>query len=330
MNSIETSYKEWTFKALSDIWTGDLLGKPDRLIMTGLLGSIRWWFEVLVRGLGGYACDPTSKNHRCPNEEVKKATKAGHHCVVCELFGCTDWGRKFRFEVLTENGEICSNQIKKGSIFKLRFTPLRPIQREEWALIDLTLRLISEYGAIGGKTVYKPSDEQGRNNEIQHLNFGLIQLTRRHVEYVSKEKLIDYIIDSKDSKWRKADDSDFHWASLKNFWFVKDHYLARQNSDQSSYNRVIGREESKAQAKRVNSNIKGSDWLSGNKKESKKVFSFKNPGRTYGFIKPGEIEFDEMLERLMEVWASDSFSEDDFKKKEEIVNDLFLKGGEAE
>jgi CRISPR-associated protein Csb2 len=43
---------EYELKALTDIWTGDANREGNRLITTGLLGSIRWWFEVLVRGLG--------------------------------------------------------------------------------------------------------------------------------------------------------------------------------------------------------------------------------------------------------------------------------------
>lgn len=86
----------YTLKALTDIWTGDANRRGNRVINTGLLGSIRWWFEVVARGLGGSACDPTVEKVRCLDE-------SGHHCVVCELFGCTGWARKFRFEVLDEN-----------------------------------------------------------------------------------------------------------------------------------------------------------------------------------------------------------------------------------
>lgn len=39
---------EWKLKALTPIWTGDVNQKGDRLIPTGLMGSLRWWFEVLV------------------------------------------------------------------------------------------------------------------------------------------------------------------------------------------------------------------------------------------------------------------------------------------
>ncbi|MBE3595130.1 MAG: type III-B CRISPR module RAMP protein Cmr1 [Candidatus Carbobacillus altaicus] len=323
--------KEWKFEALTDIWTGDLSGRSDRLIMTGLLGSIRWWFEVLVRGLEGYACDPTDKSHRCPSENVQEATEAGHHCVVCELFGCTGWGRKFRFEVLTENREIRSNQIKVNETFRLRFTALRPIRTEEWALIDLTMRLISDYGAIGGKTVFKPSDQEGRKNKLHHSDFGLVELKEDSgVERVSKEELTDYI---KSDKWRKGNFDDY-WASLKNFWFVENHYLARKDDKDSSFNRVIGRQEPKNKAKSLIREIKGSKWLSGKERESKKVFSFKKLSRTYGFIKRGVIDFDDMQKRLMDVWASESFSKDDFKKGEEIIEEIFKKsdcmGGKAE
>lgn len=57
MNACATT-RAWTCQAHTDIWTGDVEGRADRLITTGLLGSIRWWFEVLVRGLGGRPCDP--------------------------------------------------------------------------------------------------------------------------------------------------------------------------------------------------------------------------------------------------------------------------------
>jgi CRISPR-associated protein Cmr1 len=59
--------KEWKLKALTPIWTGGVNQGADRLIPTGLMGSIRWWFEVLVRGLGGKACDPTVDGVRCPD-----------------------------------------------------------------------------------------------------------------------------------------------------------------------------------------------------------------------------------------------------------------------
>jgi CRISPR-associated protein Cmr1 len=46
------------FKTLTPIWTGGASGKPDRLHETGLVGSLRFWYEVIARSLAGRVCDP--------------------------------------------------------------------------------------------------------------------------------------------------------------------------------------------------------------------------------------------------------------------------------
>ncbi len=299
--------RTYTLKALTDIWTGDANGKPGRLIATGLLGSIRWWLEVLVRGLGGSACDPShhkdNKPGPCPADAIKDPLKPGHHCVVCELFGCTGWARKFRFEVLDENDQPKQSQIRRGETFKLRFTEVRPIRQVEWFLLDLALRLIAEYGAIGGKTVYKPSDEQNRQNRTHHRDYGLIEISQRAaIASKTQEELSDYI---QQPRWRRVDHDGFAWASLKNFWCVKGRYLARQSANASTFNKVIGRPESKHQSNQ------GDSWLAGRRAgrnqspESKKVFSFAEPQdvrRTFGFVKHGPIDFDDMRSRLRQAW----------------------------
>jgi CRISPR type III-B/RAMP module RAMP protein Cmr1 len=390
--------KLYTLKALTDIWTGDVAGKGGRLIPTGLLGSIRWWFEILVRGLGGKACDPTVKEVCCPD-------KAGRHCVVCELFGCTGWARKFRFEVLDEDGQPKQDQIRKDETFILRFTELRPIREEEWCLLDLTLRLIAEYGAIGGKTVLKPSDEpgladldlaefeeangkvrvkssrhgiplkkediivqigfheidslddlrravsgkehgdpvsikierDGKTEEIDawfgkrhHIDYGLIKIIQRPKVLVkNKDELRRYV---SLSSWRDAPHSyrddhgrswDFAWASLANFWCVKGQkgqYLARKSPNKSSFNQVVGRQEPKNQGRQLRDGATEFDrWLAGCQRESKKVFSFKEPSkarRIFGFVNPTlqdsnqrPLDFNEVRRRLREVWSEFQDSE---------------------
>ncbi|HXG07894.1 MAG TPA: type III-B CRISPR module RAMP protein Cmr1 [Nitrososphaera sp.] len=314
---------EYSCNAHTLIWTGDADRKGVRLIATGLLGSIRWWFEVVVRGLGGKACDPTVEDNRCPDAGKKRSGEDGHHCVVCELFGCTGWARKFRFDVLDANGKHKQDQIKNGDTFKLRFTELRPIAREEWALLDLTLRLIAEYGAIGGKTVYKPSDEPNRQNAHHHHDYGLTQICQRpQVLLNTEDELKHYVIQP---RWRKVSHSyrdnqgcvnDFSWASLNNFWCVKGQYLARQDQKQSSFNTVLGRKPDKSERERRGNRIirwsdllenpkdKVAQWLAGRQQESKKVFSFKSPPRTFGFVKPDLITFDDMKQRLRGAWPN--------------------------
>ncbi|MEW6505554.1 MAG: type III-B CRISPR module RAMP protein Cmr1 [Chloroflexota bacterium] len=335
MNDIS---KEWKIRALTPIWTGDADREENRLIPTGIVGSLRWWFEVLVRGLGGKACDPTS-DVRCPEDRKKKPIDPGHHCVVCELFGCTGWARKFRLMVLDEKGEIIQNQIGAGQTFILRFIPLRPIRDEEWCLLDATLRLIADYGAIGGKTVFKPSDESNRQNAPNHKDFGLIAIEANPTGLICNREQIEAYV--RHPLWRhNFNDSNFSWASLQNFWCVKGRYLTRTFPNASSFNLVVGRKEDKSVKERrgslivrwsdllENRNDKISGWLVGRQQESKKVFSFKHPrenGRTFGFVKPGLVDFDEMKRRLNlnGVWG-DKFEESNpFTAGDQVLDAIF-------
>jgi CRISPR-associated protein Cmr1 len=86
-------------KALTEIWTAnDDVRKGNILRETGLIGSWRWWYEALVRGLGGVACGAVGGG--CGYEPGKK-DESGREiprekqiCPVCELFGCTGWSRQ--------------------------------------------------------------------------------------------------------------------------------------------------------------------------------------------------------------------------------------------
>jgi CRISPR-associated protein Cmr1 len=314
--------RDWRLRALTPIWTGGIEGKGDRLVPSGLLGSIRWWFEVLVRGLGGAACDPSDTQGRCPD-------KKGRHCVVCELFGCTGWARKFRLQVLDEAGKPKAAPIQKDETFTLCFVPLRPIQPEEWALINLTLRLIAEYGALGGKTIYKPTDEKNRESEQHHQDYGLVKIEKGpDLTGVGRARLSEYVARG---EWLKAK-LDLPWASLANFWCVNGRHLSRSGPQASTFNKVLGRKEDKSvkekNGKRVVRwsdllDVKGNgiaSWLSGRQQESKKVFSFKAVPRTFGFVKPGTIDFNGMKERLKRAWAD--LKDEEFLAGVEVLNGL--------
>jgi CRISPR-associated protein Cmr1 len=111
---------EVQFETLTPLWTGGPRQNSDRLRETGLIGSLRWWYEVTVRGLGKKACDPTSETpgERCSfdSDAYAKAKRQGKSekegieqglrdvCPACRLFGCTRWGRLFRF-VIEDNGD---------------------------------------------------------------------------------------------------------------------------------------------------------------------------------------------------------------------------------
>ena len=81
---------------LTPLWTGGADGTSDRLHITGIMGSLRWWYEVLVRGVGGRVCSinkPCIYNKDEPYQGL---------CNVCRLFGATGWARRFKIIVLEE------------------------------------------------------------------------------------------------------------------------------------------------------------------------------------------------------------------------------------
>lgn len=182
---------EITLKTLTPLWTGGIDQTSDRLHETGLIGSLRWWYEALVRGLGGYACDPTGEDPkaRCEfdtkaYEQAKKdgsseaeAINAGLHnvCPVCYLFGTTGWARLFQLRAtdvpttpLHFRTTIRMNQGWLKRVFggenqnidslkipygdvRLQFIPRR--QDAEYAKTQfvLILRIAAEYGGIGAR-----------------------------------------------------------------------------------------------------------------------------------------------------------------------------------
>jgi len=278
---------------------------------TGIIGSLRWWYEALIRGLGGRACDPTSDN-RCPDKD-------GNHCGACELFGCTGWSRKFILHVLEKNGNLKTTHIEKDDEIIFEFIPLKQIYDEEWALLDLTLYFIAQYGALGGKTVLKPSDEKNRENKRYHQDFGLFKIVESELDtklkIFKKEDLKRFV---KNMTPKHINQEKYKWISIKNFWCVNGKYLARQSINRSSFNKILGRNESKAHST-DNPSDEVSKWLAGQIGESKKIFSFKNPPRAFGFINPAIIDFKGIKRRLRDAWGEGNWK---FLTGDEILDSL--------
>jgi len=190
-SAMVSSFQHITLKTLTPLWTGGVDQTCDRLHETGLLGSLRWWYEALVRGLGGSACDPTSEDPkvRCEfdtkaYEQAKKGGKpeseainAGLHtvCPVCYLFGTTGWARLFQLravEVPTTplhfRTTLRMNQGWLKRVFSgenqsidsltvpygelhFEFIPRRDHADYAKGQLALILRLASEYGGIGAR-----------------------------------------------------------------------------------------------------------------------------------------------------------------------------------
>ena len=188
---------EIKIRTLTPLWTGDVDRECKSIKETGIIGSLRWWYEALVRGLGGYACDPTS-DRKCELKQDKfnEAIKSGKSiqgaldeqiCPACQLFGCTGWSRKFRIKISDntsfESGigriEVRSRSYRdrqgRSKIPKwyfpspgrrghldLEITPLR-FNESELNALKLTLKVMEEWCAIGAKT---------------HLGYGVFQLIK--------------------------------------------------------------------------------------------------------------------------------------------------------
>ncbi len=88
---------EITLTMLTPVWTGGADGKSDHLHLTGIIGSLRWWYEVLIRSVGGSMCDPGK--HSCIYDHSKPDNGI---CDVCRVFGTTGWARRFKLVVVQD------------------------------------------------------------------------------------------------------------------------------------------------------------------------------------------------------------------------------------
>ena len=153
-------------KTLTPLWTGGVDRKCDRLHETGIIGSMRWWYEAIVRGLGGYACDPSSDPCKYNGENG-----LANICLACQIFGCTGYGRRFRLVVQANGnlGQLIEVKLSKlgdhnhrgwrmpvnsADSVTLSVLPMREdgLQDFEITALYYTVCLIEQYGALGAKT----------------------------------------------------------------------------------------------------------------------------------------------------------------------------------
>jgi len=154
-------------RTLTPLWTGGVDGTMDRIHETGIIGSLRWWYEAIVRGLGGSACDPTSDGKdrtpkRCPDD--------GRYCDVCRVFGATGLQRSFKL-VASEwwnlhresrlTVKVNKNRgwyLGRGFMGEIELALQILRLPENWSQEDLfqtlflTMQIISKWGGLGPKT----------------------------------------------------------------------------------------------------------------------------------------------------------------------------------
>jgi CRISPR-associated protein Cmr1 len=203
---------KFILKTLTPIWTGGMDSTSSQLRETGIIGSLRWWYEAVVRGLGGYACDPSLHDgcsfdsdayKKLKTEEVDSEIlrKVGL-CDACQAYGATGWRRKFKIElsggslafeeenpVLIPSGRIRVNKqgrdraggwyIGNGLVgdITLQVHPLK----QDWEASSLLVPMLiaEKWGGLGAKTqlgfgVFTISSEGSK--ALQPNVNGLIQL----------------------------------------------------------------------------------------------------------------------------------------------------------
>ncbi|MCX8151350.1 MAG: type III-B CRISPR module RAMP protein Cmr1 [Candidatus Bathyarchaeota archaeon] len=149
---------EVKLRTLTPLWTGNVDRKSLSLREVGIIGSLRWWYETLLRAYGKDACDPTDS-----------LCNAEKHCNACELFGCTGWSRKFRLEIFSDAKLKSLQQLRMRTMrgqrrflnlyvsglsgeFSIKIITLRTMKINEETCFWRALQIINEYAALGAKT----------------------------------------------------------------------------------------------------------------------------------------------------------------------------------
>ncbi len=171
---------EFKVRTLTPLWTGGVDGKVDRIHETSIIGSLRWWFEVFVRGLGGMVKDPTNDERSGFDREKYEKSKAENErirlcdagiCDVSHIFGATGWRRRFRMVIAdgtqpdSSSLQISANRTKPGTkkiptwwfpdnprsgSLTIRVQSL--VQDFPAEVIGGLLQFLADWAAIGAKT----------------------------------------------------------------------------------------------------------------------------------------------------------------------------------
>lgn len=279
-------------RAATEIWTGGADQANTKLQPTGLLGSLRWWAEAVVRGLGGNACDPTCESMRC-----KRYAEA---CYTCRLFGLAggDGGNphaaQFAFRISDRDPRSVAEWMPRTekitartefymSFFASRRRELGLDDGQRW-LLAKTMGIICKYGSMGGGTTKKPANYEGHRQ--QHVDYGILNLLGMEPAGSLYEGYRPTI--------RRIADAAPNLPALSNFFFVEHAFeiLCAHDNTKPTFNWLIGLSDGRVPVcKRFDD---GADDLREHLRgrlnvKSKKVFSFRNPARTWGYVLDGTL-----------------------------------------
>ncbi|MDM7938850.1 MAG: type III-B CRISPR module RAMP protein Cmr1, partial [Methanothrix sp.] len=215
-------------QTLTPLWTGGVDGSMDCIHETGIIGSMRWWYEAIVRGLGGSACDPSNtkcsfnaKDYRESSavDERQRLRDAGL-CDVCQVFGATGWRRRFRLDVVDSTKPIWTQEN--------RMLNIRPPDRNRgWFLPPGRMGALILNFSGDGKTLRLLGalvlflEKWGNLGAKPQLGYGVFKITNRsEVQQFARHSWHD---DKKfyNNGLKIHNGSDTKWPDLRRFGFCR-------------------------------------------------------------------------------------------------------------
>lgn len=103
---------------LTPLWTGGIDNSADRIHETSIIGSLRWWYEVILRGCGVEACDPS--DHICSG------------CAACQAYGMTGQRRRWRLMFASDEQNPFDGEAILLPSGRIRRSPNRRPQAGGW------------------------------------------------------------------------------------------------------------------------------------------------------------------------------------------------------
>ena len=231
---MSTRQKPFQLKIRTPLWTGDIDSKSDLLQSTGIIGSLRWWTEAILRGMGKFACDPVGDD-RCPKEKKAGNTKIIKYCPACLIFGATGMRRLFRIEV---NG---GTKVFDGDPLNIRLDRRLDRRNRGWYLGsglvgDIELRIVSLDRDYDENLVLVPltiaANWGGIGAKTQH-GYGVVEIEDYlRMDFNDFRKAINRIINKErlsalGFKLRTGNNDGFQ--NLKEMFFVKVQFEVTEN-----------------------------------------------------------------------------------------------------
>jgi len=282
-------------KTLTPIHTGGVDRKSRQVLMSGIIGSVRWWYESLVRALGGFAADPTEPatsifDARAYSRTLDVNDGLRDVCIASRLFGCTGWRRKFNMNITDNEGSAGIWLDKPNVEFNIELTPTKKIDEEEKWLLAKTFELINRYGSIGGKTTLKPP---------KMPDFGLVEVLENVQTTITRDAVsqwISSIMGKSQVLQKRLQAMPREFPNLRYFFFNTNAYL-----DTKQMNQLVA--------------IDRTGFLRGDRGISKKVFSFATGKRFWGYT-TGDGMLNAVLKQLSQMNVRGT------KTGKEVLNEL--------